>query len=195
MSFDDRLEKRSLNRAMRNLGATLVTPPSMISAARINGIDLLALVQDYVLDGVKVQFFVNPRARRLSSEALNIAGWRFKLMAPAGLFALKSALLLRRARSRDYFDLMWFCTHAGKTLEDIVEAARLEDDSPEVPAVVEHKLLGLIPVDPDDEGLDPLGPNLSLGDIYRFFEAEVSRREVATARALLANARRGPSES
>jgi hypothetical protein len=170
---------------MRARGATLVTPQSMISAAKINGIDLLAHVQDYVLDGIKVQCFADPAGQRYSTGIQSVTGWRFGLMNMPTLFAMKSALLLKRAKSRDYFDLMWFCQH-GKTLADIVAATEQADDAPDVPTVVEHKLLGLIPLDADDEGLDPVGVDVTAADIFRFFEGLVQQREIAEARALIA---------
>ena len=182
--FAPTLDKNGLSRAMRALGATLVTPQSSISAARINGIDLLARVQDYVLDGAKVQCFADPAGLRYTAGIQPVAGWSFGLMDLPTLFAMKSALLLKRSRSRDYFDLMWFCQH-DKTLEDIVAAAQAADDSPEVPTVVEHKLIGLLPLDADDEGLDPVEVELSVADIHRFFEAQVQQREVEVARRLL----------
>lgn len=101
----------------------------------------------------------------------------------ATLFAMKGALLLKRSRSRDYFDLMWFCQH-GKTLVDIVAAAQAADDAPDVPTVVEHKLLGLTPLDADDEGLYPVGVDIAAADIFRFFEGLVQQREVAEARVI-----------
>lgn len=185
VSFTPALDKNGLFRAMRDHGATLVTPQSTISAARINGVDLLARVQDYVLDGVKVQCFTDPAGQRHAAGIQSVAGWRFGLMNLPTLFEMKSALLLKRSRSRDYFDLMWFCQH-GKTLADIVAAAQAADDSPEVPTVVEHKLLGLIPLDPDDEGLDPVGVEVTTVDIYRYFEGLVQQREVAEVRVILA---------
>ena len=116
------------------------------------------------------------------------AGWQFDLMDMPTLFAMKSALLLKRSRSRDYFDLMLFCQH-GKTLADIMAAAQVADGSPEVPTVVEHKLLGLLPLDADDEGLDPVGVDVTPADIYRFFEGLVQQQEVAIARDLLISKR------
>lgn len=185
-TFGKTLDKNGLSRAMRAKGATLVTPPSMISTARINGIDLLAHVQDYVLDGVKVQCFANPAGQRFASGVQVVAGWRFGLMDLPTLFAMKSALLLKRSRARDYFDLMWFCQHQGKTLADIIAAAQAADDAPEVPTLVEHKLLGLLPLDPDDEGLDPIGIDIAPADVYRFFESLVQAGEVAQANVILA---------
>lgn len=182
--FAATLDKNTLFRAMRAHGATLITPQSAISTARINGVDLLARVQDYVLDGVKVQCFSHPEGQRFAAGIQSVAGWRFGLMDMPTLFAMKSALLLKRARSRDYFDLMWFCQH-GRTLADIVAAAQEADDAPEVPTVVEHKLLGLMPLDADDEGLDPVGVEVTPTDIYRFFEERVQQEEVAKARVIL----------
>lgn len=185
LAFTPTLDKNGLFRAMRARGATLVTPQSMIATAKINGVDLLARVQDYVLDGVKLQCFTDPAGQRHAAGIQPVAGWRFGLMDLPTLFAMKSALLLKRARLRDYFDLMWFCRH-GRTLADIVAAAREADDAPDLPTVVEHKLLGLIPLDADDEGLDPVGVAVTAADIFRFFEDLVQQREVAEARVILA---------
>lgn len=186
ITFSQALDKNRLFKAMRALGATLVTPQSMISTAKINGIDLLAHVQDYVLDGVKVQCFTNPAGQRFATEIQPVNGWCFGLANLPTLFALKSALLLKRSRSRDYFDLMWFCQQ-GKTLADIVAAAQEADDGPEVPTVIEHKLLGLIPLDAEDEGLDPVGIEITPVDIYRFFENLVQADEVAQVNVILAH--------
>jgi hypothetical protein len=185
VTFGKTLDKNGLSKAMRTQGAILVTPPSMISSARINGIDLLTHVQDYVLDGVKVQCFANPSGQRFASGVQAVTGWRFGLMDLSTLFAMKSALLLKRSRSRDYFDLMWFCLHQGKSLADIVLAAQAADDSPEVPTVVEHKLLGLLPLDPADEGLDPVDVAVTVADIYQYFEGILQASEVTEARRLI----------
>ena len=180
--FSPTLDKQALFRAMRAKGAELITPQSAISAARINGLDLLARAQDYVLEGVKVQCFTYPEGLRHSPGSQPVEGWSFDLMDLDGLFAMKSALLLKRARSRDYFDLMWFCQH-GKTLDDILAA--VADDAPDTPVVVEHKLLGLLPLDAEDEGLDPVGLTITLADIHAFFESLVQAREIAEAQKLL----------
>lgn len=181
--FTDTLDKNGLFRAMRKLGAELITPQSAISAARINGFDLLTRVQDYVLDGVRVQYFADPSGHRYASGRQTVKGWAFGLMDTATLFAMKSALLLNRAKSRDYFDLMWFCQH-GKTLQDIIHAAQAADDAPDTATVVEHKLLGIYPLDADDEGLDPVGVNVSVADIHAFFESQIQAREVRQARGI-----------
>lgn len=185
VTFAPTLDKNGLFRAMRARGATLVTPQSMISTAKINGIDLLAHVQDYVLNGVKVQCFANSAGQRHAQGIQTVKGWRFGLMDMPHLFAMKSALLLKRSRSRDYFDLMWFCQH-GKSLDDIIAAAKEDDDAPDVPTVIEHKLLGLLPLDTEDEGLDPIDAQIVVADIYRFFEEQVQQREIAEAKRILA---------
>lgn len=184
VTFAPTLDKNGLFKAMRAKGATLVTPPSMISTAKINGIDLLAHVQDYVLDDVKVQCFSDPNGKRHEAGVQAVAGWRFGLADLPTLFAMKSALLLKRSRSRDYFDLMWFCQHQGKTLADIVTAAQVADDGPEAATLVEHKLLGLLPLDVDDEGLDPVGLGITPEDICKYFEGCIVRAEVSQALAI-----------
>ena len=184
MCFTDTLDKNGVFHGMRKLGAELITPQSAISAAKINGVDLLARAQDYVLHGVKVQFFTDPTGQRYVSGIQPVEAWTFGLMDAASLFVMKSALLLKRSKSRDYYDLMWFCQH-GKTLEDIIVAAQAVVDAPDTPTLVEHKLLGLMPLDADDAGPDPVGANVTIADIHSFFESQVQAREVREARKML----------
>jgi hypothetical protein len=56
--------------------------------------------------------------------------------------------------------------------------------------MVEHKLLGLLPLDTEDEGLDPIDARVTVADIYRFFEEQVQQREVAEAKRILAERKR-----
>lgn len=184
--FGPRLDKNGLHQAMRRLGATLITPQTMISTAKINGIDLLAYAQDYVLDGVKVQCFAHPQGALYEQGKQSIPEWIFALADLGSLFKMKSALMTQRTRSRDLFDLMCFCQQ-GKTLANIVAAAQEANDAPETPVIVEHKLLGLLPLDIDDEGLDPVDGDFSLADIYRYFENQVQTAEIAIAKEMLAN--------
>jgi hypothetical protein len=185
VTFAPMLDKNGLFRAMRARGATLVTPQSMISTAKINGIDLLAHVQDYVLNGVKVQCFADPAGQRHAQGIQAVKDWHFGLLDMPHLFKMKSALLIKRSRSRDYFDLMWFCQH-GKTLADIITAAQEAEDAPDISTLIEHKLLGLLPLDTEDEGLDPVDAQIAVTDIYRFFEEQVQQREIAEAKRILA---------
>lgn len=80
---------------------------------------------------------------------------------------------------------MWLCQHQGKTPADILAAARAADEGPEVPVLIEHKLLGLLPLDADDEGLDPADVGITLATIHAYFEEQVQAREIAQARALI----------
>jgi hypothetical protein len=184
VQFAQQLDKNGLFQAMRRQGATLITPQSMISTAKINGIDLLAHVQDYELDGVKVQCFADPQGARYRNGIQAIPGWRFGLADLPTLFRMKSSLLTKRSRSRDYYDLLWFCQQ-GKTLADIITAAQESDDGPEVATLVEHKLLGLLPLDAEDEGLDPVALDIGIADIYRHFEKQVQAKEIAIALEIL----------
>ena len=42
-----------------------------------------------------------------------------------------------------------------------------------------------MPLDADDQGLDPVGANVALADIHSFFEGQVQAREVREARRML----------
>jgi hypothetical protein len=77
VTFATKLDKNGLFRAMRARGATLVTPQSMISTAKINGIDLLAHVQNYALNGIKVHCFADFAGQRHAQGIQVVKGWRF----------------------------------------------------------------------------------------------------------------------
>jgi hypothetical protein len=62
----------------------------------------------------------------------------------------------------------------------------MADEAPDTPIIVEHKLLGLLPLDVEDEGLDPVGLKITLADIHAFFESLVQNREIEEARHILA---------
>lgn len=186
-------EIESLLAAFRESGRSveLVTPQSQVVAARINGLRLLDFARDYMIDKVKVQFF----APRDASQAAYFdafpridLGKGFSLMCRDGILAMKSAILEQRVRSRDLFDLMHMLKHDGYRIDDVF--ARAKEVSPDA-NLEAHKsaLLGVTPLDEDDEGFEAVGVQTSIEEIYGFFAREVDDYEQRVAAALAASLR------
>jgi hypothetical protein len=89
--------------------------------------DWLCRFQDAAA-GVKLTFFAEflPAKQRFYAETAAISARNINVMAPAGLFVLKSQLLLRRTTLRDIFDVLAFLVR-GRTVEEVLEAAQAEN--------------------------------------------------------------------
>jgi predicted nucleotidyltransferase component of viral defense system len=98
------------------------------------GADLADSQQDWLCryragpDGVKLTFFAeyDPVKQRPYGQFAPVRHGHVRIMPADGIFLLKSQLLLHRHTSRDLFDL-WAFLERGKTVEDILAAARLEN--------------------------------------------------------------------
>ena len=113
-----------------------------------------------------------------------------------GLFAMKALVLAERARSRDLFDLMTLIRDHGFRLADAFN--RVQTLAPiEQRDVERHKavMTGLIALDRVDEGFDSLRLNTSIGDIYDFFDAQISRFERDAAREVWRQAGEEPGDA
>ena len=162
--------------------AQLVTPHDKIITARINGRDLLAYVQDYVISGVKVTFFAQADTafqhfdtfHRLSNTATT-----FGIMDAEGIFSMKSYVIHQRVRSRDLFDLKAL-VQQGKTIEDILQAGSAADPACSI-EYAKSVLIGDVPLDKEDEGFDLVGVTEKIEDIYAFFEDAVNKYEQTIA--------------
>jgi len=165
--------------------AQLVTPQDKIVSAKINGVDLLAYAQDYVISGVKVTFFARMdtafehfnKYPRISNS-----GSVFDIMDLEGLFSMKSYLLHRRVRSRDLFDLMFFMKK-GKTLEQVLDAGVAADPACS-DEYAKSVLIGDVPLDQEDEGFDSVGVTEKIEEIYSFFGRVVNEYEQALAQKM-----------
>ena len=175
---------RSLQRAGHQVA--FATPAHQTTQFRINsGDDLRRYVQDWAVDGVKVQFFclrdaafdsfrAHPRLSRKDTHTT------FEVMGPDGLFAMKSYVIHQRTRSRDLVDLWHFVQH-GKTLADILAAGLAASPSCSVD-YAKQVLTGAVPLDVQDEGFETLAPGVTLKKIYKGFVARVNALEVEQAR-------------
>lgn len=166
--------------------ADLATPHQKIVVEKINGRDLLARAQDYVIGGVKVTFFARTDLayQHFDSLARVIdAGTSFRVMGEEGLFVMKSHVIHQRVRSRDIYDLKTFVTR-GKTLADIFQAASATDPACS-PEYAKSVLIGDVPLDKEDEGFDSIGVTESMEDVYNFFKGVVDEYEQTIAEEIL----------
>ncbi len=160
----------------------LATPHRQIVAERINGRDLLAHAQDYVIGGVKVTLF--SRADMIyqhfdSFPRVADTGTSFRIMGEEGLFAMKSHLIHQRVRSRDLYDLKTFLMR-GRNLADILQVGADADPACS-PEYAKSVLTGEVPLDKEDEGFESIGIAEPVEDIYAFFKSAVNAHEQAIA--------------
>lgn len=212
---EERLPSRTLNAVLTNarragFAVQDMLSPSAVAQTRINhGVHLHDWVQDWSIGGVKVSFSVFqgfvPQMRaiaaypRVADAAIAATpstekpAQRFSILGIEGLFAAKSCLLTRRARSRDLFDLYTLMHDHGYSVRQLFDVIRRIDPG----ANADHHrdvLRGLIPLDAGDEGFAGIGVSTSLETLYAFFEDRISHYEREEARRIvesLAGTRRG----
>lgn len=166
--------------------AMLATPHHQIVTARINGLDLLAHSQDYVIGGVKVTFFARGDVAYHYFDTLarlDDAGTAFRVMSEEGLFVMKSHVIHQRVRSRDLYDLKSFMMR-GKSLGGILQAGSAADPACS-PEYAKSVLVGDVPLDREDEGFDSIGVTESMQEIYAFFKVAVNDYEQTIAEEAL----------
>ena len=197
----EQLPARAINAALANarraeFDVRDMLSPSAISQTRINhAVDLHDWVQDWAVGGVKVSFSVfqgfAPQMRAIAayprvtdSSTPGTPTERFSILGIEGLFAAKSCLLMRRARSRDLFDLYTLMQAHGYSARQAFDVIRRIDPAAN-PDHHRDVLRGLIPLDAADEGFSSIGVTLSLDALYAFFEERISEYEREEARRII----------
>ncbi|MEY4911064.1 MAG: hypothetical protein RL761_727 [Pseudomonadota bacterium] len=185
-----KLPTHTINALIRELEAKghhakLVNNPAQESAFKINtGEWLTDYARDYAIDGAKVTFFAeNQRQgpKRVafwrSAKRVSLADTGFKLLHIDGCKIAKTLVLENRVRSRDLFDLMVLMRDHGLTVDELMHIAETQSDKGTDSE--QHRLIlrGLIPLDRMDEGLQSVGVQTSIEDIYRFFDSRLSEQE------------------
>ncbi len=165
--------------------------PAMVQHARINqAADLHDWVQDWSVDGVKVSFSTFEgfgEQMRVVAAFPRVASTNtvFSVLGMEGIFAAKAALLARRARSRDLFDLKSMLEDQGYSIRQLFAAIRRVDPGAN-PDIHRDVLRGLVPLDADDEGFSAIGVRTSLDDLYRFFRERIDAFEIQEAKRIAA---------
>lgn len=166
----------------------LITDPAQIANFKIaTGKRLLNYVRDYMFGDTKVTFFAMgakqtpgfmsymQRAERLQTEEV-----AFGILGLEGLKVSKAVVIGQRVRSRDLFDLYVLVHDHGYSVRQLLEDAKRYGtvDDPEYYKAV---LRGEVPLDEDDEGLEPVGVPVTMDAIYGYFNERISLLEIEEA--------------
>lgn len=191
--FGDRLPTDAIDRLMVELKASglrvqLITDPEQISNFKIRtGKRLLSIARDYMVGDTKVTFFAmsvkqTPKFIHYLTNAptLNLPNTSFNVLSLDPLKVTKAVVLGQRVKSRDLYDLFILCQKHNYSVSQLLQDAVAygTNDDPEYYKAV---LRGEIPLDQDDEGLEPVEVMASLEEIYRYFDAEISGLEIDAA--------------
>ena len=177
--------------------AQMITSQQQISQFRINrGSNLLDHARDYVVNGVKITFFVHGKTETQEAfyqkaDKVRPDGFCFDLLGIEGLKAAKTLVLADRIKSRDLYDLYTLMHKQHYTLEQLfstVQSLGTIDD----PEYYKAIMRGEIALDTDDEGLEPI----ALGDAYQlmydYFNQAIDEYETALAKAYFLSGHRKP---
>jgi len=99
---------------------------SVVDEFADQGGDLDAMVQRYMIDGIKVDFTVNPLANiyesRILKEDIYHSYGTLKIASIETLFRIKALLLLDRNKIRDLYDVVYMMEKCGYGKEDFFKA-------------------------------------------------------------------------
>ena len=97
----------------------------IIDTAINEGGDINEVMKRYIIDGVKVDFVINPSSNIYESEILkndsmHILG-NLRIASIESIFKLKSLLLLDRNKIRDLYDIVYMLKECGFTGKDFID--------------------------------------------------------------------------
>lgn len=125
-TFDDQLDqvaiKQILARLTQSHRITDATTVGDMEEALNDGYDLLTRQQNWMVDKVRLSFFVmgdTAREKEAIQSGTPIPYKHTRILSLDGLFASKCLVLLNRIRSRDLFDLHWFVTKGNYSIQEI----------------------------------------------------------------------------
>lgn len=190
-TFEEKLPTRKIDALVSRLKfadheVSLITDPATISQFKINtGKDLLQYARDYTMNGVKVTFTVHGRTkqqRAYFSRAVKIrtAGRYFDILGLDAMKTAKTLVLADRVRARDLFDLMVLMRSYDYSVAEamkIVESLGHNDD----PEYYKAVMIGSIPLDQEDEGLDAINVKVTPDEMYAFFDKRIADYELKLA--------------
>ncbi len=160
-----------------------LTDTSLVAQFKINtGENLRDFARDYIINGIKLTFFVHGKTKQQreyykNCEKIQSKDMLFKVLSIDGLKVAKILLLADRVRSRDLFDLMILVKDYSLTLDNInlfVKTLGHIDDPEHYRAV----LTGIIPIDTNDEGLNSVNINIDINTIYQFFDVLYKEQDI-----------------
>ncbi|SFO86524.1 nucleotidyl transferase AbiEii/AbiGii toxin family protein [Hydrogenimonas thermophila] len=100
----------------------------IIDTAINEGGDIHEIMQRFIIDGVKVDFMINPSSNIYESEILQkddaLPYGSLHIASIESIFKLKSLLLLDRNKIRDLYDVVYLIKHKGFTGKNLIETIR-----------------------------------------------------------------------
>lgn len=191
--FGDKLPTHAIDNLVNELKlgglpVKLVTDPSQISSFKIaTGKRLLDVARDYMFGDTKVTFFAMGAKQSPvfvdylnTAPTLNLDDASFNVLALDALKTTKAVVLGQRIRSRDLYDLFILSKEHGYPVSQLLHDAVTYGTNND-PEYYKAVLRGEIPLDDEDEGLEPVGVMASLKEIYIYFDTAISRIEVSEA--------------
>jgi predicted nucleotidyltransferase component of viral defense system len=97
----------------------------IIDTAINEGGDINEVMKRYIIDGVKVDFLINPSSNIYESEILKDDNKHtlehLRIASIESIFKLKSLLLLDRNKIRDLYDMVYLMKECGYTGKDFID--------------------------------------------------------------------------
>ena len=98
---------------------------AIIDTAINDGGDIYEVINRFIINGVKVDFVINPSSNIYESEILKndnaISYGNLRIASIDAIFKLKSLLLLDRNKIRDLYDVVYMLKHCGYSEKDIID--------------------------------------------------------------------------
>ncbi len=98
---------------------------AIIDTAINEGGDIHEMMQRYIINGVKVDFVINPSSNIYESEILQNEDssklGMLRIASMESIFKLKVLLLLDRNKIRDLYDVVYMLKHCGYSGEDLLQ--------------------------------------------------------------------------
>jgi predicted nucleotidyltransferase component of viral defense system len=103
----------------------LVTSEAARQQCEQDGFDIDDFHQDWLVRGVKLTFFAPEADSEVAiyDQVGTHSHGSIRVLDKEGVYRLKCNVVHDRTTSRDLFDLWWFVTHDGKSVEDILGQA------------------------------------------------------------------------
>lgn len=154
----------------------------IIDTAINEGGDINEVMKRYIIDGVKVDFVINPSSNIFESEILkndtkHTLG-HLRIASTESIFKLKSLLLLDRNKIRDLYDIVYLikeCGFTGKEFIDTIIEYRITYLPKHIVHLIEEK-----EEDPFDiEGIEkPTMKTLTYQDLKSYLLTEISKADI-----------------
>jgi hypothetical protein len=119
---------------------------AIIDMAINEGGDIHEVIRRYIIDGIKVDFVINPSTNIYESDILknekNTDLGTLRIASVESIFKLKSLLLLDRNKIRDLYDVVYmleYCGFSGKDLLDTIMRYRITYRPGDIIKLIEAK--------------------------------------------------------